>query len=241
MSKHIVVSAAIIAAASVGIAAYAISNPVGETTVQAEASTEAAVTSATEVTYASEETVVTAAKPIAEAAVDEEKTAVTPQTDVHVPIDGYEGVDFGGAANLEEYGFSGWYRLPAEAGTEVYSVLDGTVEYAGYWHGFGNTVSIAHTDGTYSIYSHLGVSEIFVSVGDAVECGQTIGAVGSTGETFITGLAYARSEISVYNDYSELPTELIAYDPYDFYANPCPEATKGGIITDAEGNVISYM
>ncbi len=47
--------------------------------------------------------------------------------------------------------------------------------------GFGNYVQLLHDDGQTSTYAHLKQWSVAVAVGDAVECGQPLGQVGSSG------------------------------------------------------------
>lgn len=51
----------------------------------------------------------------------------------------------------------------------------------GYNSGWGNYITIKHDDGTYSFYAHL--SKINVSVNQRVTAGQTIGVIGTTGNS----------------------------------------------------------
>jgi murein DD-endopeptidase MepM/ murein hydrolase activator NlpD len=69
-------------------------------------------------------------------------------------------------------------------GTPIYASAPGVVERAG-WNrgGYGNLVDIRHPDGSMTRYAHN--SRILVQVGQQVEQGQTIAAMGSTG--FSTG------------------------------------------------------
>jgi murein DD-endopeptidase MepM/ murein hydrolase activator NlpD len=67
----------------------------------------------------------------------------------------------------------------APRGTPVRSVGDGVVEFAGQQSGYGNIVQIKHSKDRATVYAHL--SSIDVEVGQRVEQGQHIGAVGSTG------------------------------------------------------------
>lgn len=66
-------------------------------------------------------------------------------------------------------------------GTSIYSWKDGTVTQAGWNGGYGNFIEVKHGDGTVSRYAHC--SKIAVSVGQKVSKGQTIGYVGSTGNS----------------------------------------------------------
>lgn len=67
----------------------------------------------------------------------------------------------------------------APTGTAVRTVGDGTVEFAGRMNGYGNVVQLQHAGGKSTLYAHL--SRIDVRLGQRVEQGQRIGAVGATG------------------------------------------------------------
>jgi murein DD-endopeptidase MepM/ murein hydrolase activator NlpD len=67
----------------------------------------------------------------------------------------------------------------APTGTAVRTVADGVVEFAGVQNGFGNVILVQHGNNTETVYAHL--SRINVRVGEKVEQGQHIGAVGATG------------------------------------------------------------
>jgi hypothetical protein len=68
---------------------------------------------------------------------------------------------------------------PAKHGAPVRAVANGVVELRDDFFFGGNSVFIDHGDGLFSMYMHL--SRVDVRAGQAVERGQTIGAVGSTG------------------------------------------------------------
>lgn len=67
----------------------------------------------------------------------------------------------------------------APIGSTVQSIAPGRVVFSGYSGQAGNLVTINHPGGYESMYMHL--SRRAVKVGDRVEQGQAIGAVGSTG------------------------------------------------------------
>lgn len=67
----------------------------------------------------------------------------------------------------------------APTGTPVRVVGDGEVSFAGRQGGYGNVVQIKHSGDRMTVYAHL--SRIDVRVGQKVEQGSTIGAVGATG------------------------------------------------------------
>ena len=67
----------------------------------------------------------------------------------------------------------------APTGTPVRTVGDGTVDFAGWQNGYGNVVQVQHGNDHSTLYAHL--SRIDVKVGQRIEQGQNIGAVGTTG------------------------------------------------------------
>jgi len=92
----------------------------------------------------------------------------------------HRGIDIGDA------GIGGGAAVASRSGTVIQVCNSCTHNYAknyscGCGGGYGNYVVISH-DGTYStLYGHLAYAS--VSVGDYVEQGQTIGAIGSTGHS----------------------------------------------------------
>lgn len=69
--------------------------------------------------------------------------------------------------------------LSAKLGTPVAAAVRGTVVHAGPMGTYGNLVTVRHEDGFETRYAHL--SAISVVEGQAVEAGQALGNVGSTG------------------------------------------------------------
>lgn len=67
----------------------------------------------------------------------------------------------------------------APTGTPVRNVGDGVVDFAGWQNGYGNVVQIKHANDRTTLYGHL--SRIDVRVGQRVDQGSVIGAVGATG------------------------------------------------------------
>ena len=69
-------------------------------------------------------------------------------------------------------------------GTPVYAAAAGLVQRSvsngGYNGGFGNHITILHSNGTVTYYGHL--SSVLVKPGDSVYTGQNIGLVGKTGK-----------------------------------------------------------
>jgi murein DD-endopeptidase MepM/ murein hydrolase activator NlpD len=70
-----------------------------------------------------------------------------------------------------------------KVGTPIYAADDGVVIISkGGWNGgYGNTIVIDHGGGKKTRYGHA--SKLFVKVGDRVEKGENIAAMGSTGRS----------------------------------------------------------
>jgi LysM repeat protein len=74
--------------------------------------------------------------------------------------------------------------LASSYGSKIMASAEGDVIIAkdsGWNGGYGEYVVIKHDNGTQTVYGHM--SAVSVSVGDHVEQGQTIGAMGSTGKS----------------------------------------------------------
>jgi len=74
--------------------------------------------------------------------------------------------------------------LASSYGTPIMASADGTVIVAksGGWNGgYGSYIVLNHANGTQTLYAHL--SQVNVSVGETVSQGQTIGHMGSTGDS----------------------------------------------------------
>jgi murein DD-endopeptidase MepM/ murein hydrolase activator NlpD len=86
------------------------------------------------------------------------------------------GFDFNPGANHSGIDIDG------ETGDAVTAVDNGVVVYAGWnnW-GYGNVVVINHGNGWQTLYAHL--NAYYVSCGQSVYQGSTIGAIGSTGNS----------------------------------------------------------
>ena len=85
---------------------------------------------------------------------------------------------------LELYGYTRLHAgvdVGAAYGTAVWAAAGGTVIQAGWNGGYGNCVMINHGNGYTTLYGHM--SQIYVSSGQTVSMGDTIGLVGSTGNS----------------------------------------------------------
>lgn len=67
------------------------------------------------------------------------------------------------------------------AGTNIYASAAGTVKFTGWYGGYGNLVILTHGNGVDTYYAHC--NQILVSAGQAVEQGQLIAKMGSTGNS----------------------------------------------------------
>lgn len=88
-------------------------------------------------------------------------------------------------------GFNEFHRgvdFSGPRGSDILSVADGVVQYAGYSNGYGNVVEIDHGNGYMTRYAHN--EENLVSVGDRVKSGQVIAKMGSTGRSTGTHLHF---------------------------------------------------
>jgi murein DD-endopeptidase MepM/ murein hydrolase activator NlpD len=86
----------------------------------------------------------------------------------------------------------------APTGTPVRSVGDGVVDFAGWQNGYGNVVQIKHGNERSTVYAHL--SRIDVRVGQRVEQGARVGAVGATGWATGPHLHFEFRVAGVYQD-----------------------------------------
>lgn len=69
----------------------------------------------------------------------------------------------------------------APTGTDIYATGNGTIKYAGWKQGYGNTVEINHGFGYMTLYGHM--HKINVKTGQKVKRGDVIGLVGNTGKS----------------------------------------------------------
>ena len=71
--------------------------------------------------------------------------------------------------------------IGADYGVPIHAAQSGTVEYAGWVSGYGNTVIINHGGGITTLYGHN--QSLAVSAGQSVSQGQVISYCGSTGNS----------------------------------------------------------
>jgi murein DD-endopeptidase MepM/ murein hydrolase activator NlpD len=116
---------------------------------------------------------------------------------------GFRRNPFGGRS----YEFHGGLDIDGERGDAVIAPANGVVTKAGWQGGYGNLIEVDHGNGLTTRYGHL--SNIEIQVGDSVQRGQVIGAVGSTGRSTGPHLHY---ELRV-NDKPINPRRLLPPEP----------------------------
>lgn len=104
-------------------------------------------------------------------------------TAMRMPLAGRVSSAFGGRRDpvTGARRFHGGVDIAAPAGSPIGAVAAGRVVFAGRQGGYGNTVIVEHADGRQSRYAHA--ARLLVKEGDAVDSGQTIATVGSTGRS----------------------------------------------------------
>ena len=113
------------------------------------------------------------------------------------PVSGRISSRYGANESIRNHTHKG-LDIAASNGTPIVAAADGVVTYAQYNSGgYGNLVKISHGNGVETYYGHC--SKLYVEVGDKVSQGETIAAVGSTGnstgphlhlEIRVNGVAY---------------------------------------------------
>jgi len=112
--------------------------------------------------------------------------------------------------------------LKAHWGDAVGASQAGTVEFAGWYHGYGNMIIINHGGGVATHYAHL--SSFNVEQGMHVERGTIIGRAGSTGRATSPHLHY---EVRIDGNPMD-PFQPLALDPTsDYFKSPRPTVDAG--------------
>lgn len=112
------------------------------------------------------------------------------------PISGVITSRFGASSSIRRSSHTG-LDISAATGTPIKAAASGTVTFSGYKGSYGNMLVISHGNGVQTYYCHC--SKLYVGTGTQVSQGQTVAAVGSTGnstgphlhlEVRINGVAY---------------------------------------------------
>ena len=96
------------------------------------------------------------------------------------PISGIITSRYGVSSSLRKSTHTG-LDIAAKTGTPIKVVADGTVTSASYSGSYGNLVKVDHGNGVETWYAHN--SKMYVKAGQKVTAGDTIAAVGSTGNS----------------------------------------------------------
>ena len=96
------------------------------------------------------------------------------------PISGTITSRFGARSSIRVSSHTG-LDIAASTGTPIAAASSGTVTFSGYKGSYGNMIVISHGNGVQTYYGHC--SKLYVSAGTQVSQGQTIAAVGSTGNS----------------------------------------------------------
>lgn len=98
------------------------------------------------------------------------------------PVSGKITSRFGANESIRDHTHKGM-DIAAPYGTKIVAAAKGKVTHSGWLGGYGNLIIITHENGIQTYYGHC--SKLYAKVGEEVEAGDTIAAVGSTG--FSTG------------------------------------------------------
>ncbi len=93
------------------------------------------------------------------------------------PVGGRISCRFGNQGSYYHTGLD----IATSYGTPIKAAASGTVTYAAYHYSYGNLLIVTHANGVQTYYAHC--SKLYVSVGASVSQGQTIAAIGSTGNS----------------------------------------------------------
>ena len=127
---------------------------------------------------------------------------------------GYRSDPFTGRAR-----FHSGVDIKARWGDPVGASHPGIVQFAGWYHGYGNLIIVNHGGGVTTYYAHL--SGYVASVGMRVERGTVIGLAGSTGRATSPHLHY---EVRI-NDNPVNPLQPLALDETNGFFGSLPSAT----------------
>lgn len=112
------------------------------------------------------------------------------------PVSGIISSRFGARSSIRSSAHTG-LDIATSTGTSITAAASGTVTFSGWKGSYGYLLVITHSNGVQTYYGHC--SKLYVSAGQTVSQGQTIAAVGSTGnstgphlhfEIRVNGIAY---------------------------------------------------
>lgn len=97
-----------------------------------------------------------------------------------LPITGTISSRYGAVSSIRSSAHTG-LDIAASIGTPIKVVANGTVTFAAYSGSYGYLVKVDHGNGVETWYAHT--SKMYVEVGQEVKAGDTIAAVGNTGNS----------------------------------------------------------
>lgn len=103
---------------------------------------------------------------------------------LRTPVDGARISSTFGARRHPVLGFTRMHKgvdFAAPRGTPIFAAGDGTVEFVGRGHGYGNMVKVRHNGEYSTAYGHMSRFAAGLRRGERVKQGQIIGYVGMTG------------------------------------------------------------
>ena len=112
------------------------------------------------------------------------------------PVSGIISSRFGARSNIRVSSHTG-LDIATSTGTPINAAASGTVTFSGWKGSYGYLLVVTHSNGVQTYYGHC--QKLYVSTGQTVSQGQTIAAVGSTGnstgphlhfEIRVNGVAY---------------------------------------------------
>lgn len=118
------------------------------------------------------------------------------------PISGSITSRFGVLSSIRSSYHTG-LDIGASTGTPIAAAESGIVAFSGLKSAYGNLITIDHGDGIVTYYAHC--SRLYKSVGEVVDQGEIIAAVGSTGNS--TG-PHLHIEVRING---------VAYNPIDYF------------------------
>ena len=96
------------------------------------------------------------------------------------PVSGIISSRFGVRSSIRSSAHTG-LDIATSTGTPVAAAASGTVTFSVFLGSYGNLLVITHSNGIQTYYGHC--NKLYVSAGQSVSAGQTVAAVGSTGNS----------------------------------------------------------
>ena len=119
-----------------------------------------------------------------EALIEEDEKSKLPSINgillAATPVNGMITSRYGAISSIRSGAHTGT-DIATQSGTPIKAVAAGTVTFAGNSGAYGNLIKISHGNGVETWYGHC--SKLYATVGQQIEAGDIIAAVGSTGNS----------------------------------------------------------